>query len=188
MEDVLKKIYLQSEYKVLNLSPGVTRDEIKRAFKKKILEIHPDKGSEGTTEITQRVVGAYKTLMESIAESRPEIAKKPKVKILRTLRRRTPGRAFPEIRTYTYGANTKTETKTLRVTLLEFVKGTTKIICLSRDHGFVEQFYFEIDILPLSSHLESSFRLSLEMEPRHVRGVSGHPLIKKTIEIKIVVG
>lgn len=46
---------------ILGVNPGVTADEIKKAYHEKVKEVHPDNG--GTTEEFEKVTAAYNTLM-----------------------------------------------------------------------------------------------------------------------------
>ena len=54
----------KSDWQVLGLKPGAEPDEIKSAFRKKALELHPDRG--GTDEEFMAVQGAAQALLSRI--------------------------------------------------------------------------------------------------------------------------
>jgi len=51
-----------ADYKLLELKPGASKDEIKRSFNSLAKEYHPDKG--GDPEIFQAMLAAYKRLTQ----------------------------------------------------------------------------------------------------------------------------
>ena len=58
----------QSAWAVLGLSPGATLIEVKRAFRQKALETHPDRG--GNAETFLRVQRAYEKLAAKLSSQR----------------------------------------------------------------------------------------------------------------------
>ncbi len=50
----------QADYRILELKPGASRDDVKRAFNRLAKEFHPDVG--GDREIFQAMLGAYRRL------------------------------------------------------------------------------------------------------------------------------
>jgi DnaJ-class molecular chaperone len=55
----------ESPYSILGVSPGATKDQIKKAFRKKITEWHPDKNQYRVTEaeaMSKKIIAAYTAL------------------------------------------------------------------------------------------------------------------------------
>lgn len=55
---------------ILGLKPGATEEEVKKAYRKKAMESHPDKG--GNEEEFKKIVDAYEILTGKKQEPRPE--------------------------------------------------------------------------------------------------------------------
>jgi curved DNA-binding protein CbpA len=51
-------------YKLLNITPNATQEEIREAYKRRALEFHPDKNTNDTTHIFQAIKQAYETLCD----------------------------------------------------------------------------------------------------------------------------
>ena len=51
-------------YKLLNVTPNATQEEIREAYKRRALEFHPDKNTQDTTQIFQAIKKAYETLYD----------------------------------------------------------------------------------------------------------------------------
>ena len=51
---------MQDPYSVLGVNPGATKDEVKKAFKKRAMETHPDRG--GNEEEFKKVNEAYEQI------------------------------------------------------------------------------------------------------------------------------
>jgi curved DNA-binding protein CbpA len=63
-------------YQILDLSPGATREQIKKAYRRKVMECHPDKNASSEAQaLFIRVTEAYEALMglskERLKNSRP---------------------------------------------------------------------------------------------------------------------
>jgi hypothetical protein len=74
---------MMNNYKILNISPGSSQDEIKKAYRKLILKYHPDKLSperrtKGAEERFIKIKEAYENLTKT--ESKPKPRSKPKSK------------------------------------------------------------------------------------------------------------
>ena len=55
----------ETPYSLLGISPGATQAEIKKAFRLKIIEWHPDKNQhriKEATEMSQKIIAAYTVL------------------------------------------------------------------------------------------------------------------------------
>ena len=55
---------------ILGVKPGATEDEVKKAYRKKAIETHPDKG--GNEEDFKKITEAYEILTGKKQEPRPE--------------------------------------------------------------------------------------------------------------------
>lgn len=51
-------------YKLLNINPNATQQEIREAYKRRAREFHPDKNTADTTRIFQAMKLAYETLYD----------------------------------------------------------------------------------------------------------------------------
>jgi len=51
-------------YKLLNITPNATQEEIREAYKRRALEFHPDKNANDTTRIFQAIKQSYETLYD----------------------------------------------------------------------------------------------------------------------------
>ena len=60
--DKLKKSFSSNLYQILQISPNSDPIEIKKAFKRLSLKLHPDKNRTGNKEEFQNVLYAYKIL------------------------------------------------------------------------------------------------------------------------------
>lgn len=165
LEIIANKFMIKKYYETLGLPLDSTQTEIKNAFKKKALLLHPDKTKQcpETTEKFLKITEAYNFLKEypKIQKTPSSKTKKEKVKKLSV----TQILLESNIKTFFYSPNHKKEIKTIELQQEEFLKGTTKIICLSRDYGFVERFYFQIKIPPWKKGDKRKFNLNLELEP-----------------------
>ena len=59
---------MERYYQILGISPGASVAEIRKAYRKKVKEYHPDKSSKKTSEEFQLVVQAYRILSAGKAE------------------------------------------------------------------------------------------------------------------------
>lgn len=58
----------QTPYEILGLKPGATQEAIKKAFRKKIMECHPDRNPHREAEaeeMSKKIIAAYSLLYRS---------------------------------------------------------------------------------------------------------------------------
>jgi DnaJ-class molecular chaperone len=60
IKEILKD---ESPWSILGLQPGATREEIKKAFRQKAIETHPDRNPGLDRSVFQKVNAAYQELM-----------------------------------------------------------------------------------------------------------------------------